>query len=103
MKELQLLNIVTQTPVIKCEKHGVMIIKPGHLGHLDELQLPPSPVQSPDLDIVKYCGLVLERSVSSQFLPPTSLKQLVDNIQLETIQRFYESILSWKLYSVLLY
>lgn len=62
-----------------------IIIKPWRIELQVELQHLPWPFQSPDLILPNHCG---EKS--------TFLKQLadviLDNIQLETIQKLYESI-----------
>lgn len=61
--------------MLKCEKDGVMIMKPGHSEHQDELQHLPWPVQSPDLNIFKPLWAVLERRIR-RFTPPTLIGKM---------------------------
>ncbi len=61
--------------MLKYEKDGVMIMKPGQLEHQDELQHLPWPVQSPDLNIFKPLRAVLERGIR-RFPPPTPIGKM---------------------------
>ncbi len=70
--------------MLKCEKDGVMIIKPGQLEHQDQLQHLPWPDKSPDFNITKP---LLERRMRNWFSPPKETGRcFIDNILLKTIQ-----------------
>ncbi len=62
-----------------------IIIKPWRMELQVELQHLPWPFQSPDLILPNHCGEM------SAFLKQLA-DVILDNIQLETIQKLYESI-----------